>query len=136
VSRNPLKEQASTGSVDSQEAPLTRLTQSASLRQYFSQDVTIKVYGHRDRVYRWQGRDELVQAAMAARSQAAALKIEFLDMLVDLNPDGMSASVHLTAKAEMTGDQGIQVQELRLGLRKIDGDWKITQVETIETLKK
>ena len=80
------------------------------------------------------GRDEITQAAMGARSGVSALKVEFLDVTVIVGPDRQSAVADLTAKAQVPGDKDFTVQELKFTLKKMDGEWLITRVETVKTL--
>jgi hypothetical protein len=62
------------------------------------------------------------------------LRIEFLDVQVELDPDRESAAVHLTAVADINGEKRASIQELKFSLQKIAGDWFITRVDTIKTL--
>jgi hypothetical protein len=80
-------------------------------------------------------REELMQAAMAARSALNGLQAEFPDMNITLSPDKQSAVVNVTLNAKIAGQRDSIVQELKFTLNHLNGTWLITRVETVETLK-
>jgi hypothetical protein len=80
------------------------------------------------------GRDEVVQAAVAARSRLNALKVEFLDMNITFAPDHQSAKVNLTGKVDAPGDRNLTAQEFNFMLKKVDGKWMIYKIESVKTL--
>lgn len=116
------------------EGALARLANGQKLTTFFTSDVeiTVDVPGRTSQTL--NGRDELLQAVMAARSALAPLKVEFLDITVSLNADKQSALAHLTAKATLPGERSPEVQELKIDFRKTDHDWLIQHVETVRTL--
>lgn len=85
------------------------------------------------------GRGEIQQAMWVARREARRLEVRFLDIVVELGPDARTAVAHLTATADVTGNrrrqEGFEAMEFRFFLEKLDGAWKVRQVETIQTLK-
>lgn len=81
-----------------------------------------------------RGRDEILQGAMAARSRLTSLKVEFLDMNVSVGADGQTAKVNLTGKADVPGERDISAQEFNFMLKKVDGKWLISRMETVRTL--
>ena len=101
---------------------------------YFGPEVrfTIEMPGHSPSVF--TDRNELLGAAIRFRSVVGSLQLDFLDIVVTVAPDRQSAVAHLTAEAKIGGESDLMVQELRFKLRKIDGTWLITEVETVKTL--
>ncbi len=55
-------------------------------------------------------------------------------MTLTIGPDKQSAVADFTVEARAGGDPDLIVQEMKFTLRKIDGQWLITRVETIRTL--
>ena len=80
------------------------------------------------------GHDEITQTALGVQNAIRYLKVEFLDANVSVSPDKLSATVDLTAKVNVAGEKDLFVQEMRFILKKIDGEWLITHVETLRTL--
>jgi len=57
-----------------------------------------------------------------------------VDVTVVVGTDGQAAQAHLTAKANLPGESMPQVQELKIGFRKIEREWLIDRVQTVRTL--
>jgi hypothetical protein len=135
VIRKRLGALATVASIASNEAPAARMLNAQKLSTFFASDarIHVEVPGHSEQVF--NGVDEIRGAAMAARTGLNSLKVEFPDIVVSLGPDKTTALVELTAKGTVPGDKEIYVQELKGTLKKIDGDWLITNVETVKTLR-
>jgi hypothetical protein len=138
VIRKQLKSLAAAASFSANEAPLSKLANSRHLASFFSTDVEadVDLPGH-SRI-KFNGREELLQAALLARSGVGAggVTIEFLDILVTLGADRSSAEAELTAEGRVGGEPDLVVQELKLQFKNIQGDWLITRVETLKTLSR
>src|SRR5262245_17877584 len=116
---------------DSQFSTISRIGQ---LRGYFAPDVRVHVGG-----------DEIVSRdavlALLARWQppSKSLKVEFVDVSVTVEEDTALAS--LTAKISNTDasaaeDSIADAREGVLTLRKLNGEWVISSVESTETLQR
>jgi hypothetical protein len=116
------------------EAPLAKLANSQKLSAYFTPEVEISVDVRGHSLQTFSGRDELLQAALGARSAVASLTVEFVDVNVVLGPDGKSAVATLTAKGNVSGEKDNLIQELKFSLQKIERSWLINRVETVKTL--
>jgi hypothetical protein len=134
VIRKRLHEVAKLASFNHTEAPLAKLANSQKLANYGTADVTIVVNAPNRRVHSLSGRDDLFQALMAARSNLTSLSVEFLDIVVKVGPDKESAVANLTAKASVPSDRDMMIQEFRITLKKVGGDWLIWRLETVRTL--
>jgi len=134
VIRKRLGELAQAASFSSKEAPLASLANSATLASFFTDDVEfiLDVPGHSQQ--KVSGRDQLLQAAIGARSAVGGLSVEFLDINVIVGPEKTSAVADLTAKGKVQGEPDLLVQELKLTLKKIQGHWLISRLETVKTL--
>ncbi len=104
-----------------------------SLANFFTPDVQVTVEVYRVQ-HTFTGREELLKAAVGARSAAGSLTVEFPDIKVTVAPDRNSAVVNLTAKGKVPGQSDFYLQELKLRMTKIKRDWLINQVETVKTL--
>jgi hypothetical protein len=80
------------------------------------------------------GKEELRPAATIVRGHLSSLKVEFLDMNVDVAPNKQTAVINLTAKIRVPGEQEFFPQELKVTMKKIDGKWLIRKIETVKTL--
>ena len=113
---------------------LGKVAAASTLAGYFSSDAVIQLAGVGYGAESVDGRDELQRMAIAAFSQVQRLEARIYDVLVTLNPDKTSAEVRLTALAHVDSETDPILQELTMSVRKIEGDWLITNVRTIRTL--
>jgi hypothetical protein len=115
-------------------SPLANLADANEVTGFFARDVEISVEVPGAGRHTFTGREEVIQAAVAARSNSRSVKIEFLDIMVRLQTDKQSAVADLTAKVTQAGERDFEVQELKFQMKKADGDWQIARVETVRTL--
>ena len=125
---------ASTVSSSANESDLTRLAAARSVAGFFSANVELNVdlpeLGQRDSM----DREEITQLALMARSRAGGLQVKFPDINITVAPDKQSAVADLTVEANISGERDSIVREMKFTLRKTDGQWLITRVETVRTL--
>jgi hypothetical protein len=133
VIRKRLGELAQSVSFGPSDAPLAKVWNSQGLGKFFTSDVqvTFDAPGAGGVI---NGRDQLLERAMGARSVLSSLKVEFPDITVALGADGQSAVVEVTAKAKASTDKEPYLQELKITFQKTGGDWLIRKVETVKTL--
>jgi hypothetical protein len=129
-----LHEVAELASFKPGENPLAGMFKVERFAGYFSPQVVIVFSGVAPGISEFQGRDEVMQAALGARSQLQGMKVEFLDVTVQLGPGADAAVATLTAKATFHGNRELMVQEFKVSLEKIDSKWLINRVETVKTL--
>jgi hypothetical protein len=134
VIRKRLAQVAATACIPPNEAPLAKLANAHRLASFFSEDVQLLLSGGSYSALSITGKEDLLQAAMGVRSTLSSLKVEFPDIVVSVGPDKASATVELTAKAMVPSEKDFGVQELKVMVRKVGGDWLITRVETVKTL--
>ena len=103
------------------------------LGSFFTPDVqvTISVPGTEHTL---NGRDDLLQAALAVRQVRRSLKVDFPDIKVILAPGKEAAVVNLTARGKVADEKDYYLQELRLRLIKVKRDWLINEIVTVRTL--
>jgi hypothetical protein len=116
------------------QANLTGWATAEHLGGYFSSNVDVQIDVPGRQEHRLLGRDEVQQAAMAARTLLPALKVRFPDVTVTVNADQESAVADLTLEAQSEGEMDRIVQEMKVTLKKMDGQWLIVKVETVRTL--
>lgn len=134
VIRQRLTKLARIVSCPGNEAPLARLANARAVTMFFTPDVEITVDLPGRSRQNFNGRDELLPAAIAARSSGRSFTVKFLDIIVTLDPDRNSAVAELTATAKVPGERDLYVQELKFRLKQVDGEWLIYQVENLKTL--
>ena len=112
---------------------MAKAWQATVLGSYFTPEVqvTISVPGTEHSI---NGRDELLQAAMAVRQMRESLKVDFPDIKVVVAPGQEAAVVNLTARGKVAGERDYYLQELRLRLIKVKRDWLINEIVTVRTL--
>ena len=126
---------AATATVDAADNNLVRAGKAVKLAGFFSLDaeIVINVPGVSDRTF--SGRQEIKDTAMGGLAKVTSLKVQFFDTTATVGPDKHTADVNCTMRVDAGSNQDFGVQELRFQFKKIDGDWLITRVETVQTLK-
>lgn len=116
------------------ESALVAAVTAKSIAGFFTRDASIHVGPP---VGTLQGHQAITASAIRARPALAQATFAFKDVGVTLNSESLAeveATVELKA-THRTGEKDYQVRELRLVLSKVDGDWLISQVETVATLE-
>ena len=113
---------------------LARLAGAQNLAGYFATNVAVNINTREGNQQEFVGRTQITQAAVAARSALSSLGVKFLDVDVTVAPDKQSASADLTVDANISGQPDALVQEVKINLQKISGQWLITRVATIRIL--
>jgi hypothetical protein len=133
--RNRLNKVAQLASFSANEGNISRVANVQKLGRLFAEDVQVMVDIPGTESHTFTSREEVMQVALAAKRLGDGLKAEFLDMNIEMGTGDQSALVDLTLKAKVGGESDLIVQELKFTLKKLDGDWLITRVETVRTLK-
>ena len=125
---------AKSASFAGNESPVAAMANAQRVAGFFIEDVEIRADLPGRAAVTITGRDDVREKTMALRSLGVGLQVEFLDINVIVAPDKNSAEANLTLKGRIAGEKDLIVQELKLLLNKIDGDWKIKRVVTVKTL--
>jgi len=133
VIKRQIGEMAKAASFSSEQGIVAKAWNASSLAEFFTPDVEVLLNAPGIQ-HTISGRDELMQAAVAARRMAKSLRVTFPDIKVTLAPDKASAEVYLTGEARVPGEKEFYIQELRMRLIKVKRDWLINRVETVKTL--
>ncbi len=134
IIRKRLSQIAQTASFDSDEGTIVRMAKVEHLASFCAPDVECIIDTPDIGQHTFSGRNELTQAAMAARSTAASLHVRFLDIAVTIAPDNQNGTAELTAEISRPGEKDFGVLELRFTFRKVGSDWLISKIETVKTL--
>jgi hypothetical protein len=112
---------------------LPRMAGAQTVGGFFSTNVDVNIDTLGFQQHAAMSRDDIVQAMMAAHL-SGGLTVKFPDINVTVDPDQQSAQADITVEAQAPGEQDMTVQEMRFTLRKLDGKWLITRVQTVRTL--
>ncbi|MSU22062.1 MAG: hypothetical protein EXS30_11790 [Pedosphaera sp.] len=134
VIRTKLSKLATAVSISPDDSTLVRLAKTESLRDFFSPDVDVQFEPEGRAMQHIVGRADLLSGASIARTQLQQANIQLLDIYVKVGPDKESARGYMTLLGDLNKEKNAVSQELKMNLKKIDGDWLITRVETVKTL--
>ncbi len=133
--RKRLAELARLASFTQSEGSLVKLAKAQQLAARFTPDAEISVDLPGRSPQSLNGRDELMQAAMSARTMVKSLKVQFVDVTVKLGDAPESGIAHFTVKADVPGETTPEVEELEAQFKRVDGDWLIQHVQNVRTLR-
>jgi hypothetical protein len=125
---------SATATMGANEGAIVRASKVSSLIGFFSTDAEINYDIPGVGAGSWSGRDEIRESAAGGFSRAAALSVQFMDVIVRVGADRQSAEVSCTARVNTGDSKDLGIQELRFQFKKFDRDWLITRVETVKTL--
>ena len=112
---------------------LVKLGGANKLAEFFTADVVISLDASTFRHRSIRGREELVELAAAARANLSEATIKLHDIGVVVSADRQSATAQLTALATFDGSTDPLLQLLKLRLKRVAGEWKIFEVDTLKT---
>ena len=92
---------------NSKEGNIARIANVQQLTGYFATNIEVTVDAPAQSRQTLAGRDEITQAALAARGSLGGLTVEFVDQTLTFNADKSEATVILTGKARIPGDRDI-----------------------------
>jgi len=114
---------------------LAKLAGAQSLADFCATNIEVNIDVPGRQEHRLAGREDIQQAALALRASVQAVTVTFPDVTVVVNADRESAVADLTLQARLAGERDMFVQEVKVTLQKIDGQWLIVKAETVRTLK-
>jgi hypothetical protein len=113
------------------------VARAVQLGSFFTDDIEIDL-GQGSAPIR--GRETVIGMAERLQPRTAAFTIRFEDVGVAVAPGGNTADVHLTAefirRSITPGEESMDAREFALGMRRMNGDWKIARVNVVETLQR
>lgn len=109
---------------------------AVQIGSYFTQDAVVEL-GEGSVPIR--GRDTVMGMAARLQPRTAAFRMDLDDISVELVPGGDAADVLLTAsfvrRSISTGEESRDAREYALILTKATGDWQISRITAIDTLR-
>lgn len=81
-------------------------------------------------------RSQLEELATRVRAIGRGLRVEFLDIEVQVEDPFEQATAHLTAKVFLGRDTDYAIQEFKFSLVKVQGAWRVHRVETVRTIER
>lgn len=134
VIRARLNRAASLASFGPRDGNISRVAAIEALGNYFTEEIEIKVDVPNYESQSYHRREELTQAAMAARGAVSSLKVDFPDINVDVDASQLAATADVTLRADINGEKNAVIQEARVYFKKVDGKWLIYRLDTLRTL--
>lgn len=134
IIRQRLDKVAKEASFTANEGALARLGAAQSLAGYFSTNAEVHVDTREAGQHDLIGRQQIMQTVVAAQSVLGSMNVKFLDVVITVASDKQSATADLTVDANVSGQPDSIVQQLKITLQKIDGQWLITRVTTVRVL--
>lgn len=131
IIRRRLNELALSLSVKATDPALARIARANKLAEYFSPDVVINLTGVAANFANMSGRDQLLEVIRMARLNVQQAQIELFDISLELAQG--SATAHFTALVHLNGEKNSMVQELKVELNKMNGDWVIARADSVKT---
>lgn len=121
-------------SYQADEGDMASLGKVKGLGSLFVEDVEIKLSGFAG-AGNLEGRKQVQQAAMVARSQAKSLQASLHDITVQIAEDKSSATVEATGRAKVGGEGNSLVQDFVFTFEKTEEGWLIASVRTLKALR-
>jgi hypothetical protein len=135
IIRSRLNTVAKLASFAAGEGNISRVANVQKLGLYFTEEVEVNVNVPGMESHNFTRREELTQAAMAAKGAVTSIKAEFLDINVDVAKDKQTATADLTLRVNVGGEKDSIVQQLKIHLNNVKGEWLIHRIDTVQTLK-
>lgn len=114
-----------------QDGNINRLVASERLAALCTPDVVVLMEARGVHSRRLQGREELRQAVLAARAEVAWLGLSVDGVEVSISDSGTAATVLLAATVRMDRLSEPLLQDYKLALSKLEGDWLLSRVEPV-----
>jgi hypothetical protein len=114
---------------------LGSVSRAAEIGSFFTDDVVVDLAEGSTPI---AGRETLMAMSMRLQPRLAQFTIGFADANVNVAADKQSADVSLTVEffsRDQTTRQQIDAREFKLGMRQVDGVWKMSRVTAVDTLK-
>jgi hypothetical protein len=115
---------------------LATTARAARLGQFFTEDIVVELGSGSPPIH---GRDTLIGMAARLQPRTAAFVLELNDLGVTM-VDPARANVALTAVIRRrvigSGEQSLDAREFSAELQKNNGEWRVSRVAAVETLRK
>lgn len=134
--RRQLDALAATVSEDAVEG-LGSVARAAQVGAYFTDDVVVELGQGMAPLH---GRESVIGMAARLPPGPGGYDLRFEDVTVNIGPQPEAADVNaaamLTRRNDATGERSVDAREVSLGMRKVDGVWRIARVTAVDTLRR
>lgn len=110
------------------------VARAARMSTYFTEDVVVDLGKGTPPI---AGRETLLGMATRLQPRTAAFTVELVDITANLSGE-TTADVTLTAafrRRSPAGEESIDARELAVGMVKIEGEWRVSRVKTVEAFR-
>jgi hypothetical protein len=114
---------------------LGTLARAARLGQHFTPDVVVELGSGSPPIH---GRDTLIGMAARLQPRTAAFLLELTDVTVEM-VDDTRANLSLTAvirRRNDSGEESLDAREFSGEMRLVDGQWRLSRITSVQTLRK
>jgi hypothetical protein len=111
------------------------LTRAVRIGSFFTDDVVVELGEGSTPIV---GRDTLIGMTTRLEPRIADFSLGFTDATVDVSDDKETAQVSLTVefiRRHPDTRQTMDAREFKLGMRRVEGEWRIARATAIDTLK-
>lgn len=133
--RKKMKALAENVSFEASASTFSRAAKAMSFQGFFNTNIVIIVDVPELGSHTVNDRFELVERSNVAFAALPGIQVAFLDPAIQVQPDKQNADVSCTVRVFVGKDKDSGIQEIRMHFQKIEGDWLITRVETVKTLR-
>lgn len=125
---------AATATIHTDDSNLTRAGKAVKLAGFFATNAEIVVNIPNLARRTISGREEIKESALGGFTRIHSLQVQFFDVTAKVGPNRQTVDVSCTLRINAYGQKDYGVQELHVRFKKLDGNWLITRVETVQTL--
>jgi hypothetical protein len=112
------------------------VARAVQLASFFTDDIEVELGKGAPPI---RGRETVIGMAERLQPRTAAFELKFEDVTVAMAAGGAAANVHLTAefirRSITTGEHSLDAREFTIGMRQVAGEWRISRVTAVDTLK-
>ena len=115
---------------------LVKIAHAQSVAGFFTSNIVVNITipGHEQQII--VGQDQINQAVLAAHQMVSSLQVRFPDVNVTVAPDKQSATADVTVEADVSGEKRAVIQEMKFSFQKVERDWLIDRVDTVQVISK
>jgi hypothetical protein len=130
--RSLMRRLTQAASVKPNESSFARLAYVDRLAGFFTTNVTMQIEGFGTEFTTIQGRTDLIQAAMAARTQLRQASFKVSDLDIKFPPEKRTAHAYVVITGHINFETNHIGQAFKMSLNKTGGRWLISQVRSVE----
>lgn len=135
VIRGQLSEMATEASFEGSEAPLTKVSKAGKLAGYFTVDAQIEIEPWGYRKVSVNGRAEIREVTIGARTAVSSLKISVDRVDIVVADNRSSARVLMSVVVQSSRQEEPWYQDMDVEMERVDGDWLISRIRNREFIK-